>query len=396
MNTAYCTNVLAGHALEDTLRGIERVFVPVRAAVGSDGPLPIGLWLSSHALHQLSDQADCGARLHDWMNERGLSVVTLNAFPYQAFHADVVKHGVYLPSWADARRLIYTTALADLLPQLLPPGTVHASISTLPVGWRPAILAELGGAGLGVASATLHQLGRHLARVEDRTGVRIHVDLEPEPGCLLDRADETAAYLETLLRPRRGEPDLRRYVGVCHDVCHAAVMFEPQAHVLQRYRAAGLRVGKVQVSSAPACTGSSDELAVLASFAERRYLHQTCVRNAQGIRFYEDLPAALADAHAVGADSEWRTHFHVPVFAERLGALRTTQAEIRECLRTALSWPADEQPQVEVETYAWHVLPPAAGTLGDDESLVQGIAQELRWTDARVSEARAAAAREHA
>ncbi len=354
----------------------------VRRLHRPQGELALGLWLSHLAAHELSEAPDGPARLRDWLHERGLVVTTLNAFPYHAFHGPVVKHQVYEPDWADARRLIYTTQLADLLPTLLPAGAASASISTLPVGWRARVLADRNGASLGVASAHLQQLARHLDRLEDRTGVRIHVDLEPEPGCLLDHAQDAVKFLEPVIAPRGGSDRARRYIGVCHDVCHAAVMFEGQRAALDAYRAAGIRVGKVQVSSAPACTGAPDELAVLASFAEPRYLHQTCVRTAEGVRFFEDLPAAL-EAEPVG---EWRTHFHVPVFAERFGAIGTTQAEIDECFDAVCSWPIEERPQFEVETYAWDVLPANLG-VGVHDALAQGIASELQWTEARLARA---------
>ncbi|MFO0782813.1 MAG: metabolite traffic protein EboE [Phycisphaerales bacterium] len=408
MEPAYCTNVVAGHSLQETRTHLERVFAAVRQHVAPGGVLPLGLWLSARAAHDLCAEPDGPRRLRDWLAHHGLAVVTLNAFPYADFHGPVVKQQVYVPSWADSRRLLYTVQLAELLPELLPPGATHASISTVPLGWRPAFLAEHDGAAMGVASAHLEQLVRHLARVEDRTGVRVHVDLEPEPGCMLQRAEDVTGFFASALVERRGQPDPRRYIGVCHDVCHAAVMFEGQQEVLRAYRQAGIRVGKVQISSAPCCSGAPDELAVLASFAEARYLHQTCVRAMGRMHFFEDLPRALAEA----PPGEWRTHFHVPVFAARLGALATTQAQIRECLAVTTQWSADEEPQYEVETYAWDVLPPSAAGLAEDAGrpggrgqlhgaantgsaaadLTAGIARELRWTIQALAEARQAAA----
>ena len=53
----------------------------------------------------------------------------------------------------------------------------------------------------------------------------------------------------------------------------------------------------------------------------------------------------------------------------------TTQAEIERCLAAL---PSDrDRPTLEVETYAWEVLP---GCLyAGDEGLAAGIAEELRW-----------------
>ena len=271
MLPAYCTNVVAGRTLEETCTNVERTFGDVRSLVSPRELLPIGLWLSARAAHQLAESAEGAPALRDRLAASGLAVVALNAFPYHDFHAASVKAQVYEPHWADTRRALYTAQLAELLPELVQPGTRTASISTVPLGWRTRFSLEGCGASVGVASALLEQMVRTLARIEDRTGVRVTLDLEPEPGCMLDRAADVTGFFEHVLHPRRGEPDPRRYLGVCHDACHAAVMFEEQRAVLNVYRNAGIGVHRVQVSSALCCDGSPDSLAVLASFDEPRW-----------------------------------------------------------------------------------------------------------------------------
>lgn len=376
MLPAYCTNVVAGRTIKETCEHVERIFVPVRDRVSPNGMLPLGLWLSARSAEQLSESIGGGAELRDRLAAQGLSIVTLNGFPYQDFHGSEVKLRVYEPHWANTRRALHTQRLADLLPDLLAPGTRTASISTLPLGWRALFIQEGCGSSIGIASALLEQTIRHLARLEDRTGIRVTVDLEPEPGCMLDRAADVVGFFEHALQARRGEPDPRRYIGVCHDVCHAAVMFEDQRAVLQAYRAAGISVNKIQVSSAVVANGSAESLAALAAFSEPRYLHQTCVRAPDGVvKFFEDLPLALA-AGTQGLAGEWRTHFHVPIFATHMGCLGTTQSTILECLAEIHSWPSNERPILEIETYAWDVLP---GATRDATGLVHGITQEINW-----------------
>ena len=376
MLPAYCTNVVAGRTIRETCEHVERVFVPVRDRVCPSGMLPLGLWLSARSAEQLTESIGGGAELRDRLAAVGLSIVTLNGFPYQDFHGSEVKLRVYEPHWANTRRALHTQRLADLLPDLLMPGMRTASISTLPLGWRALFSQEGCGASVGIASALLEQTVRHLARIEDRTGIRITVDLEPEPGCMLDRAADVVSFFEHALQPRRGEPDPRRYIGVCHDVCHAAVMFEDQRAVLRAYRTAGIGVNKIQVSSAVVASGNAESLVALAAFSEPRYLHQTCVRSPDGgVKFFEDLPLALS-AVTSGLAGEWRTHFHVPIFATHMGCLGTTQSTIIECLSEVDSWPSSERPVLEIETYAWDVLP---GATRDEIGLIEGITQEINW-----------------
>ena len=170
MQAAYCTNVVAGSTLEDSCAAVERIFGAVAARRG-DRRLPVGLWLSAAAARQLSESVGGAPALRDRLAASGLPVVTLNGFPYHDFHGAEVKHRVYEPHWADARRAMHTELLAGLLAELVPPGTRTASVSTLPLGWRASFSTEGCGASVGVACAFLGQLVRALARIEDATGV---------------------------------------------------------------------------------------------------------------------------------------------------------------------------------------------------------------------------------
>ena len=377
----YCTNVHAGPSYEQTLTNLQRHAMAVKQRVSPDAPMGLGLWLSAQAASQLI-ASERIAELRHWLDERGLYVFTLNGFPFGDFHDTVVKHRVYQPDWTQRNRYEYTLNLAHILAGLLPEqGT--GSISTLPIGWRADIAARAGAAR--AAGHMLTDLVHRLARLELDTGKCIHVDLEPEPGCCFDTSDGAAAYFREHLRGTADDLSVRSYLRVCHDVCHAAVMFEDQADAFRRYREAGLEVGKVQLSSAlrvPFDGMNADEqraaLAELRQFAEGRYLHQTVVRTDDGATtFYDDLPEALAAADEAGAArGEWRVHFHVPVHYERIGRLHTTREHVPAAMHSAVH---NHVAHFEVETYAWRVLPEHL----QHGELADGLAAELDWVRQR-------------
>lgn len=370
IRVAYGTNAFAGRNLAETESSLRGHVVAAREILGAPR-LAIGLWLSAAALAELPDR-DAVLRLRERLAQIGLDVVTLNGFPYGDFHREVVKLDVYEPSWARPERLAFTRRLAEVLADLVPDGIRDASISSLPIGWRPKFTNEGCGSSVGLAAAQLETLARDLAAIEERTGVRIHVDLEPEPGCVLDRAEHVVELFERCLR-RSGDLDPHRYLGVCHDVCHSAVMFEPQSEAIARYREAGIRIGKVQVSSAiETRLDDAEGRAALARFAEPRYLHQTTVRADATDVAYEDLPHALAAARSGVA----RTHFHVPIDLATIGPLATTQADIDACLAAL----GADRPVLEIETYAWAVLPAPLRP----SRLADGIAREIRWLESRL------------
>jgi hypothetical protein len=241
-----------------------------------------------------------------------------------------------------------------------------------------------------LAAHHIRQTAYELRRLADEHEREIVIAFEPEPGCVFSFTRDLIAFFEQHLfagLPPADEAAVRHHIRVCHDICHSAVIFEDQAQVLKNYQAAGIKIGKFQVSAAvrmaldelPAC-GEERSLAIeqLRSFNEPKYLHQTMVRRgSEEPVFYQDLHEALA-AEADSAFGEWRVHFHVPIFLDRFGRLQSTQDEIEKCLAAAKL--TTDCTHWEVETYAWGVLPAELRV----PNLVTGIAREMAWLAERV------------
>ncbi len=384
--TGYCTNVHAGADLQTNQKNLDQHATAVRKTVAPDGEMGVGLWLPNETATSLN-QGDQTAAFAAWLNQRGLAPYTLNGFPYGDFHQPVVKHLVYQPEWFDSNREQYTLTLIDVLHGLLPAGN-EGSISTVPIAWGDPHPGE---AKMQAAAESLVRVAVRLKQLEEETGRLIHICIEPEPGCVLQRAADIVQLFEKYLLPAGDESTVRRYLRVCHDVCHAAVMFEDQAEVLSAFRAAGIEVGKVQISSAVRLPMDEIEpgeraaaIAQLQAFAEDRYLHQTVIRDGDGETFYEDLPQAIQTALAAAGDAsrlsgEWRVHFHVPVYLEEFGRLKTSREQIVQCLQ-AMKTHHPQCTHYEVETYAWGVLPQEL----QQPQLADGIARELQWFEERL------------
>jgi hypothetical protein len=378
-SVGYCTNVHAGATLEATRSNLERHALAVKAAYSPNRPMGVGLWLSAQAAAELI-ATKSEPQFGDWLGERGLVPYTLNGFPYGDFHQEVVKHRVYEPTWWQPERLHYTVQLAQIVDSILPAG-LDASISTLPIAWGTPCPDR---GELEQAAVNLRQAAFRLHEREEQTGRLIYLCLEPEPGCVFSFADDAVHFFQWQLFGREDDEIVRRHIRICHDVCHAAVMFEDQDEVLRKYQRAGIEVGKVQVSAAlrmdldlfepPSVQPRAEAIKQLASFAEDRYLHQTVVRRSGEDVFYQDLQLAL-DAEAADPRGEWRVHFHVPIYLREFGRLHSTQEQIAQCLTAAKRYATCRH--IEVETYAWGVLPPELR----QPDLASGIAQELKWFD---------------
>src|SRR5256886_2470970 len=291
--------------LECVLAALARYCAPVRRRLGVRR-LALGLWLSRRSASELLASPDARARLREALETNGLELVTLNGFPYGDFHAERVKEEVYRPDWADVRRHRYTLDLANLLCELLPADVAEGTISTLPLTYAPTARPS----SAEDSATILAHLAVDLDRLAERSGRQIRVCLEPEPDCIVETSDQAIACSHEQLRPavrRRGvDPAIvDRHLGLCFDACHQAVEFEDPAAAWTKIAAAGIRVGKVQLSCAlevPAEASSRAE-GRLRPFDEIRFLHQVRRRDRTGvIEGWTDLGPALAAREGFAAE----------------------------------------------------------------------------------------------
>jgi sugar phosphate isomerase/epimerase len=360
IHLGYCTNVHPGEDLREIVAQLDTYAVAVRRLVSADR-LGVGLWLAAPVAAQLAADPGAVTLLRRDLDARGLEVVTFNGFPYQSFHAPVVKRAVYQPDWLTQDRMEYTVNLARILAGLLPDDAARGSVSTLPLAWRTPWTQRHSTAARG----QLASLAARLAAVREQTGRLVRVAFEPEPGCVMESTAQAVTELSGVDT---------EFLGVCLDLAHLACAWEEPAAALAMLTDAGLPVVKVQVSAAleaaqPDEAGTS---AALRGYTEPRFLHQT--RNAAG-QAADDLTEAL-DA---GLPGPWRVHYHVPLHAAPQPPLHATADVLRDALAVLAGGETAACDHFEVETYTWNVLPPQLRP-SSPAQLAEGIAAELRFT----------------
>ncbi len=386
VHLSYCSNIHPGETWAEVRAAVLRHFSAVRDRVLPGGEFGIGLRLAARAAAELAEPGAL-ADFRDRLRDLGLYVFTVNGFPYGAFHGTRVKEEVYLPDWRSPERLRYTNQLADLLARLLPDDPrIEGSISTVPGGFKPALR------GSNDAAAIVEHLLRqvaHLVALRARSGRLVTLALEPEPLCLLETIDETVDFFVHRLHGAaaidrtaeltgldRGAAAraLHDHLGVCLDLCHVAVEYEDAGGCIDRLERSGIRVLKLQISAGlRLSTLDGAALEALRRFDDSVYLHQVVEQGPNGLRRFADLDAAMASLSAPAADREWRVHFHVPVFLDRLTPFASTQPFIREVLARHRVRPVSRH--LEVETYTWDVLPKPYRRGSVDAA----VAREIEW-----------------
>lgn len=382
----YCTNVHPAESWPDVLAGLRRYLPEIKSRTSPNDPFGVGLRLSALASKALCDP-ETFAEFQEFLADGNYYIFTINGFPYGAFHGQQVKEGVYRPDWADPARLGYTNTLADLLVKLLPKG-MEGSISTVPGTFKPWVA---GRGGHDVVDAIVENLIRHVAylvKISEATGKTVTLGLEPEPFCLIETIAETISFFQDRLHSEQAvlrlagltgqthndaAQSLHRHLGVCLDVCHAAVEFENPRTSIQALKNAGIKISKLQLSSALRFPSVDDDTAEqLKAMEEPVYLHQVVENRAGKLIRYADIAGALQIIDSAYG-SEMRVHFHVPVFLEKMQAVATTQEFLKNILAIHAESPITEH--LEVETYTWNVLPDKYRRT----CVSTAIARELTW-----------------
>ncbi len=381
----YSTLVHPADTWEQLWDSVNRYLPAVKRRISPDSPFGVCLRLSPDSANTLTRQPSELAKLKAFLADNDMYVFTANAFPYGAFKGERVKEQVYEPDWRTDERAAYTMRVADVLAALAPPD-IQPSIQSPPLGYKPRVT------GPDVVDSYTRQLQgvvAYLAELEARTGRTVTLAIEPEPSCYIELTSELIDYFTShlyssasvkALARRTGRSDatcealLHKHLGAVYDICHQAVEYETIAESLESLRKAGVPVLKLQPASAlriPEVTRPIVE--ALRAFDDPIYLHQTIERYDGRLSHYLDLPAALAAWEKDPIPSEWRIHFHVPVFLDEINLFKTTRPAIEEALKVHKAHPLSSH--IEIETYTWDVLPEKLKT-GD---IVDYVVRELEW-----------------
>ncbi|MBC7417190.1 MAG: metabolite traffic protein EboE, partial [Pedobacter sp.] len=283
----FCTNIYAGESWTEHFAVLKDSFPLLKAQLSPGAPMGIGLRLSNLASIELMEENQLDA-FKKWLAEVDGYVFTMNGFPYGGFHHTRVKDQVHAPDWTTNDRLDYTIRLFNILVELLPDG-MDGGVSTSPLSYKPWFTdsAEREKATIK-ATANVLKIVEALNKIKERTGKRLHLDIEPEPDGFLESGVEFIDWYENVLLPagksHLEESIIKEHTCLCYDVCHFAIGYEPHTEIIAALKTKGILVGKIQISAAlkaylpePPVERKS-VINELARFDEPTYLHQVIAR----------------------------------------------------------------------------------------------------------------------
>jgi len=382
----YCTNIHAADGWQQVFDNLRLHAPELKSRLHPEGRFGLGLRLANSEAIELLSESNLDEFVH-FLQDSGLYVALINGFPYGRFHERKLKDQVFAPDWHTKDRVSYTLRLIEILSRLLPE-ELNGGISTCPLSYKR--WTDPSRPNWDLLVQNIVRVAAAMFETKRRNGKDIHLDIEPEPDGLVETTGEFIQFFERLLRTgapllarsaqlsmAQAEDALRRHIAICYDLCHSTVEYEAPRTVIDALRNAGVRIGRAQVSSAVKIAVPFESAARelvgqhLSPLADPVYLHQVIGDHER----YADLPEAL-DQIKAARSSEWRIHFHVPLFMANYGEFDSTQAEVRNALAELHT---GEVRHLEIETYTWSVLPPDLRL-----DIVDSIEREYRWVMAQL------------
>ncbi len=379
LDLAFCTNAQRGETWPETFGKLQQHTLAVRDRVCPDQPFGIALRLSARAARELNDRATLLA-FHRWLDEHHCYVFAIQGFPCGHVRDRLATAQVFIPDWTSPVRVAYTNLLFELLAQLLP-AHAEGSVSTLPGAIKGvAYSAE----ELQMLRDHLWHCVEHVARLSERSGRTMRLALEPGPYCLLETSGETIEFFEHLRAEHSRDPILREYLTVTYDTCHFAVEFEEPANAIGCLLQQGIRLDKIQLSSAIRVCPGPEIREYLSHFKEVAYQHQVVALLSNGERvIYRNLAQALWQANDPNTPpaQEWRIHMHVPLHGPDGDWFVNTSDHVLGVLDILAANPSICR-HLEIETHTWEALPEEL----QRRSQVDLIAAEYAWALEKLAE----------
>jgi len=370
----YCSNIFAGNTWSKVFKNLKTNIPILKSKLSPNMPFGIGIRLSKESAKELLDNLDA---FKLWMIQTNCYVATLNGFVYGNFHNKPVKEKVYEPDWSTCKRLNFNVHLIDIAAELCPING-ELGFSTSPLSYKFWSKKKDNKNFLDKVSSYLLLLVKKLLLIFQNTNKIIHIDFEPEADCLLETIEDVITFFEKIVFEQVAHnlshdlhiplsdamSHIKRHLRICYDICHQSVQFEDHIKNFEILEKAGIKIGKVQISSALRFKARN----AIDLFKDNIYLHQTVVKDSQGVlKKYRDLDQATGEL-----DDEFRVHFHLPVFVERYKNFLTTNNDIINVLNFLQNNPITSC--LEIETYTWQVLPQDL-----QMDLISSIQKEYEW-----------------
>ena len=194
LHLTYCSNIFKDKNWKQIFKKIKKYIPKIRKNI-TNKKMALGLCLSNYITHQLIKKKNI-TELNLWLKNNNIYIPSINGFVYSNFHKKNIKEKIYFPDWTTKKRVNYTKNIINFVTSLYK-NTSSYSISTIPISYKPWIKKKNKTYILYKSSINLIKIIKTLLIKKEI----IHLDLEPEPTCLIENTKDIIFFFKNWLIP---------------------------------------------------------------------------------------------------------------------------------------------------------------------------------------------------
>ncbi|QQG46733.1 MAG: metabolite traffic protein EboE [Candidatus Azosocius agrarius] len=364
----YCTNIHNGEFWKDILYVLKFHSRKLRNILLNYDAFGIGLRISNFAVLDLNKFSYI-LELKKWLMCNNFYIKSLNGFPYGFFSSNYIKDDVYFPNWSNFNRYLYTRRLILFFSVILGKYN-NGGISTVPISYKYFVYNFIYNNVYIKSVKYLCNLIILLFNVYFNKKILLHLDVEPEPDCVVSNTSDFIFFFKKWLISRCEIylvlffPFYKKnvifsifdYIKICFDFCHSAVQFETLKQSFNSIFIFDVNFGKFQISSALKLDLKFyNNINIFSYLPETPYVHQVIGNTFYGdIITYKDISLSFLFLYKKNF-MEYRVHYHVPIFLEFYGIFESTQKYIIDIINFIKNKKGNFL--FEIETYTFDILP---------------------------------------
>lgn len=381
-NLTYCSNIFKEKTWKNLFCKL-KIYITNLKVFFRKKHIGLSLCISNSLANEIK-KTDILLNLISWLKKNRLYISSINGFVYQTFHQKNIKERIYLPDWTSKKRLIFTQNLIKILKTVIKKNH-DGSISTLPISYKAWTKENHKHYILYKTSKHLSILLELLINIKKQQQNIIHLDIEPEPQCLIETYKEIKTFFEhwlipiceKYLTPKYPKHTLKthvyKHIQICYDICHFSVNFENHQKILTSIKKSKIKIGKIQISSALKINlnnkNKHQQLKTLLTLQSSPFLHQTTEKNGNKIKKYPDIKHIL-NTFKEKKHGELRIHCHISIHEKIYKNIETTCEETQNTLKSFLQ--KLHIKHIEIETYTHNII--------YEDNPIDTIIKEYTWT----------------
>lgn len=357
-NISYCSNIFKNNNLDslfNSLSTYKNIYKKEN----------ISLCLSNKIITDLNKTQNI-KKIVCWQNRNKKYITLINGFVYKKFHQNKIKENIYYPDWTKEERVNFTKKLI-FFAQKINKEKKKCGISTLPITYKLWIKKNEK-YNIKQCVNNLFKLIKILMQIKKYKKILIHIDIEPEPFCLLEKCEDFVIFFKSWILPglinkiqseiKIDKNDARKiitqHINLCFDSCHSAVMFENVKKSLNLIRKLKIKIGRIQVSSAIKIKNLTyQKIKQLEFLRSSPFLHQSIMKTTE-LKLIKQNDFKIKNM-IIDNIKELRIHCHVPINKRKLSKdIYTTQKELKNYIYDVLI--NGDTKNLEIETYTYNII----------------------------------------